>query len=58
MPSAPSVGPPAVAPSARNELQKNNSNETQNRFRVRDRDIHIKEIISKHIAEKTNQDIN
>ena len=38
MPSAPNVGPPAVAPSARNKKQNNNSNETQNRFRVHDRE--------------------
>ena len=34
VPSSSNVGPPAVAPSARNKLQKNNSNEFQNRFRV------------------------
>ena len=34
VPLAPNVGPPAVAPSARNKLQKNNSNEFQNRFWV------------------------
>ena len=39
VPSAPSVGPPAVAPSARNKKQNDNSNETQNRFGVHDCDI-------------------
>ena len=34
VPSSPNVGPSAVAPSARNKKQNNNSNETQNRFRV------------------------
>ena len=32
MPSAPNVGSPAVPPSARNKLQKYNSNETQTGF--------------------------
>ena len=36
VPSAPNVGPPAVAPSARNKKQNNNSNETQNRFGLHD----------------------
>ena len=39
VPSSPNMGPPAVALSARNKKQNNNSNETQNRFGVHDCDI-------------------
>ena len=38
VPSSPNMGPPAVALSARNKKQNNNSNESQNRFRVHDRE--------------------
>ena len=58
VPSAPSVGPPAVAPSARNEVQKITQTRLKKQVWSAWLWYSLNEKNSKYIVEKTNQDIN